>query len=249
MTWKRVIVRTSSLNRPRTPTALSPKRGIMFKDTGIQADPTGRTHVQSDGSSIGGVDPASYSAKSVIGKKNALLLSTSGTTQLGKYPAFMWYCAPRAVPPNTGRLTMKYKFKVRGGLVGINVFETDTILILKCADGVVRKFNLSLQRHAANGQIDIGNWTDSGIRMTPLALNFTYKISVAYSFDVVKNVCSVLSYADNVSGAKAVPAALQNMPATPSNWAVGAIPQVQLGSLPSAQPWQVKIWDHQYIWS
>ncbi|HMG85593.1 MAG TPA: hypothetical protein VK574_07610 [Terracidiphilus sp.] len=221
----------------------------MYIDSNLQAISPFISHVQSDGSQIGGIDPLDYGATPIPGMPRALLLRTSGNSdKTGKqYPAWLWSTAPRPILPNTGRFQMSYDFRIGGNLQGANVFETDTILIAVCADGVKRKFNLSLQRHIATGQIDIGNWTDTTLRAGALSQNTKHKVVIYYSFDLTKNVCSVLAYScDGIP--QSVPANLQNMPATQSTWAVGAIPQVQLGSLPNGLPWQVKLSKLRYRW-
>jgi len=221
----------------------------MILDADLQ-NIAGFTHTQADGSNIGGVPPLVYGAEPCPGKHHSLLLHTSGnsdTTGNG-YPAFLWSINPRPILPNTGKLTMRYKVQFGGNLAGMNVFETDTKLVAVCADGKTRMFNLSLQRHNPNGQIDVGDWDDTGIRMEALAIDETVDVEIDYAFDTVKNVCSVLRYIDNISGSHPVPTAYKNMPATLSTWAVGAIPQIQLGSMPSAQPWSAKVWGLDYVW-
>lgn len=221
----------------------------MLRDTDLQAVTPFITHVQSDGTNIGGIDPKEYGITMIPGKKQAALLRTSGNTDPAgkKYPAWLWSLHGRPMLTTSGRFQMRYKFMLGGDLTGANVFETDTILIAQCADGQVRKFNLSLQRHIASGQVDIGNWTDTGIRMVPLIADEEVDVEIDYAYDLTKNLCSVLRYIDNLSGSHPVTTSL-NMPATVSTWSKGAIPQIQLGSLPSAQAWQAKVWDLEYVW-
>ena len=107
------------------------------------------------------------------------------------------------------------------------------------------KFNLSGQRHIATGQIDIGNWTDTGIRAGALAPNVKHKVRWQYGLSA-KN-CSVLTYTcDGVT--YPIPVKLQNMPATPTNWATGVYIQIQMGSLPNATPWAEQITDLRLEW-
>lgn len=220
----------------------------MFIDPKIHLIEPPIIHVQSDGSNIGGVDPAKYGYQIVPDAVNqGLLLYTSGTTQQGKYPAMEWSAHPRPIKSTSGNFSMSYSAVFGGDLRGMNVFETDTILISQCADGKRRKFNLSLQRHVSTGQIDIDNWTNTKVLTGPLELEKNYDVRIDYAWNSIKNICSVLAYECN--GVKYdIPTALHNMAATESNWAIGAIPQIQLGSLPSAQPWNVKITKLEYWW-
>jgi hypothetical protein len=212
----------------------------MIKDTQLQAINPYITHVNSDGSNIGGVDPLSYQVTTIPGSKSKLLLSTAGNSdKTGKgYPAFLWSLKPRPILPNSGTFSMSYSFMLGGDLTGANVFETDTIFILNKT-----KYNLSLQRHIKSGQIDIGNWTDTTLRFAPLVVNKKYKIILNYVFNIT--TCAVVSYSED-----GVVSVIKNgtQAAIPSNWSTGAIPQIQLGSVPSAQAWNVKIWDLEYRW-
>lgn len=219
----------------------------MIKDTDLQAISPAVTHVQSDGTNIGGVDPLDYGYTPIPGGDQSLLLRTSGNSdKTGKgYPAWLWSVRPRPMLTFSGRFYMSYSFAIGGNLAGANVFETDTILIATCNDGKVRKFNLSLQRHVSSGQIDVGDWTDTGIRLGPIAPDVPHKVGIQYAYDLTKNTCAVLSY--EFDGAVIVVKNGQQA-ATESNWSLGAIPQIQLGSMPAAYAWQVKLWDLQYGW-
>jgi hypothetical protein len=220
----------------------------MFTDKDIQLIEPPILHVQSDGSNIGGVDPAHYGYQIVPDSAaRSLLLYTAGNTQQGKYPAFEWGAHPRPIKTTSGRFSMSYSAIFGGNIAGMNVFETDTILIANCSDGKRRKFNLSLQRHAATGQIDIGDWTNTKLMTGAIKVWTNYDVRIDYSWNAIKNICSVLTY--ELNGMRyEIPESLQNMAATESNWAVGALPQIQLGSVPAANPWNVKISNLQYLW-
>lgn len=216
----------------------------MIRDTNLQALPGQyRTNAQVP---IGGVPPSSCFMAIIPGRHQALLLTTEGNSQAGKYPAAMWSpLVPRPILPNLGNLAMSYKFALGSDLAGMNVFETDVKLVQNCADGQKREANLSLQRHAVTGQIDIGNWTDTGLRMGPVTPDDEHDVTISYSFDIVKNVCSVLSYAcDGI-----VKRITANMSMTPSTWLAGAYVQVQLGSMPNGLAWAVKLHDLDLAWS
>jgi len=200
--------------------------------------------VQSDGSQIGGTDPAQYGCYVVPGAEPALLLYTSGTTvKGGAWPAAEWYLPPQPVQLNTGHFSLEYQLLVGAAMqTAGNVFETDTILIYQGY-----KYNLSLQRHTTDGRIDIGNWTDTGLRLKALQPNTAYDVVIAYEFDTTKHTCSVLSYAvgDETS---IIPARLRGMAATKTTWAEGALPQVQMGSLPAGDPWSVLLKNVKFRW-
>ena len=220
----------------------------MYIDPNIHLIEPPIIHVQSDGSNIGGVAPAKYSYQIVPDAVNqGLLLNTAGTTEQGKYPAFLWGAHPRPIKSTSGKFSMSYSAVFGGDTRGMNVFETDTILIAQCVDGKRRKFNLSLQRHAATGQIDIGNWTNTKILTGAIETEKNYDVRIDYAWNSTRNICSVLTY--ELNGTRYdIPAALQNMAATESGWSIGALPQIQLGSTPSAQPWNVKISKLDYWW-
>lgn len=219
----------------------------MIFDTMLQALP-GKTHVQSDGSNIGGVDPAKYGFQTIPGKKQALLLTTEGTTKAGEYPAFMWYPAsPRPILGDVSKLELRMTYVLGGNLRGCNVIETDTILVM---NGL--KFNGSAQYNQSLGEFQVtdakGDWVNAGLRYGELETNTRYELRIAYDFDLANKLRSIPAIG-LLGGLHLAPADLQKIPATPCDWKPGIYLQIQLGSTPSAEPWSLLVKKAEYVWS
>lgn len=206
--------------------------------------------------SIGPVPPASFGWKAIPGKNMSWLFWTqgSGDPEGKKYPAVEFYSSMFAakdstalgLPIQTGKsqFSLCYDLTVSDeAIANGSVIETDIILV----DENGFKHNLSLQRHIATGQIDIGNWTDTTIRAGSLTADVRIKIKIDYSFDRVLKICSVLGYSDGTY--YPIPARFQKMPATACNWAKGRLyDQWQLGSKPAGLPWAIKITNPEVVW-
>lgn len=218
-----------------------------FDDTTIWA-----THTQADGSDIGGVPPAAYGYQLIPSRKRAArwLLWSDGTTDTTgeQYPAWMLYPkTPRPILPNTGNLNVYFDFVLGGGkLAGMNVLETDTLLVV---DGW--KYNGSVQYNQSSGGFQIANaagaWETVGIYFGELDPSVKYRTQIFYEFDLTARTISVkaISLNDDV---EEVPSALQNVAASDTSeggkvspWLTGAYWQLQMGSLPNAAPWSVRI--------
>lgn len=194
---------------------------------------------------IGGVAPQSYGMQIIPGTDESLLLWTEGNNGGPQdYPAVMWNpVTPRPILPNTGNLKMSYTMTLGGNLLGANVFETDTLIVV---NGM--KFNLSGQYRQSSGFMVVnaaGGWVDTGITFGPLLTDIPYAVEWEYQFASESSVIAISVNNDRLL----VPATLQNIAAQASNWTPGAYPQIQLGSVPSAQAWSMKIDDLMYEWS
>ena len=139
-------------------------------------------HIPSDGSQIGGTDPTQYGVFALLGEEPGWQFFTGGSVTPGGYPSVLFYpavsstlaatAALRTILPNTGSLALAFDLVVgNAAAIGGNVIETDVLVVQNAL-----KFNLSGQRHIATGQIDIGNWTDTGIRAGALAPNVKHKV-------------------------------------------------------------------------
>lgn len=192
---------------------------------------------------IAPVAPESYRVDAIPGKHPSWLFQTAGTLDPAKklYPGVLFApganskATPLPIPPNSGPVSLRFDMWPDEGVDTANVFESDLLIV---TGGF--KYNLSGQRHAVSGQIDIGNWTDTGIEAGPMEPNEKCTIRWDYAFDTAKKVCSVRHYAADES-IYAIPASLQNMAALPCNWEEGAYIQIQLGSLPSGAPWSMRL--------
>ncbi|MHB8303347.1 MAG: hypothetical protein ACYDC6_11000 [Acidobacteriaceae bacterium] len=201
----------------------------------------------SDGSGIGGVDPVDFLSYPVPGKKPRLFLVTVGNSDpTGKgYPAFMWYPAkPRPMLSESGVFSMRLDYMFAGNVDGLNVIETDTILVYQG-----HKYNLSGQYNKTSGfQIAnaAGGWVNTGIN-PPMLPGVKYRVVWEYAYDAGKLTSSVTAITCN--GARwEVPLALQNVAASPCNWTPGVYPQIQLGSMPCGLLWCLKVSRMQYAW-
>src|ERR1700733_11113999 len=155
----------------------------MFTDN--FSDAVWLTHVQSDGSQIGGCDPLKYGVQPIPGKRLSLLLSTEGSSDPkgAEYPAFMAYPSiPRAIPPNTGNVSQSFKFTVGGNLAGMNVLETDLLLVIGGW-----KFNGSCQFVQGKGYeiVDAdGEWQSANVNpIGKLSANLKYEAEITYVFN------------------------------------------------------------------
>lgn len=211
-------------------------------------------HVQSQTINIGGVPPTNYGWQAVPSHRPSWLFWTGGSSapSPNNYPAVEFYPAGsaalnstalgRAILPNTGNLAFSFDcWLLRSAQSLAHVIESDVILVI---GGM--KYNLSGQRHIDTGQIDIGDWSDTGIRTGVLTPNERHEVKWTYSFDVTKKVCSVVSYqCDSTLSMVGSP---RNMPATACNWPDGAYIQFQLGSLPAGGAWAERIDDVELTW-
>jgi hypothetical protein len=204
-----------------------------------------KTHVASDGSGIGGVDPKTYGFTVVPSKKPSVLMASAGTTKPGGYPAWMLYPAsPVPIQSLASVITAELSFSIwvdQLTAAAANVIETDTIFIFKGADGKTEHYNGSAQLVlGSNGwALEVGTgtggWQKTGAVIPALAPNVKHKIKIAYTLDTVKHTVSVTSY--TVDGATyLVPPANQLQPTTPTTWALGAYLQLQQGLLPAGNP-------------
>jgi hypothetical protein len=218
-----------------------------FVDENIQTLPM-KSHVQSDGSDIGGVDPASYGSYIVPGKRPSLLMWTEGTTKAGAYPAWLLHPATaRPILPNTGNLAFEFDLTIDSSTpAAANVIETDTVLVV---GGF--KYNLSGQRKI-EGELMVGagaaGWAVvPAVTLSALVPNQRHKIVWTYSFNETKRTCSVISYA--IDGLVfPVPVALQNVAAVACSWPEGVYAQFQMGTLPAGNFWSQVIGDVKYRW-
>ena len=215
--------------------------------------------------------PASYSITPLPGKRGKWLLQASGTTDPLKkaYPGGMFVPGAGTIAkgsqvfPNTGKAEMRLTVVPGADLLANgNVLELDVIFILIDAAGKVWHGNGSMQIHlnaatGAIGQVDIGNWTDSTVRMGQMQAGKKYRLRVGYAWNLTATpipTFSVTGFACN--GTKwTIPTNLPNFPRpqpmTPSNWTATdptfvtplgrAYRQRQLGLMPNGAPVSVVI--------
>jgi hypothetical protein len=218
----------------------------VIKDTSLQSLPCQlRTAATIP---IGGCPPLEYGAQVIPGKHQSLFLWTEGTTNPAEYPAVMWNPAsPRPILPNSGNVSQSFKYAVGGNLAGMNVLETDLILVI-----AGYKYNGSCQFQQGQGYQVVdssGDWVPTGInpigKLTP---NLPYSTEVSYAFDLLNHTLSVTTIAVNGVPFPVNSSTPQKVPAQMSTWLPGAYSQIQLGSVPSAQGWSAKLKDLTLNW-
>jgi len=193
-------------------------------------------HLPNDGSQIGGTMPTAADVVPVPGP-------TPGVMVFVKGPAYAtvegYITRPNFVTRGFPYTTFNYTIVVDDRTAGqAQVIETDLIRIVKHTDGSVFKYDGSFQINIMEGwmlQVDgpaptagAPSWKDTGIIIPALAPNVPHTVSIKHFSDTVKRVHSVLSA--TIDGVVyPIPAAMQNIPATPSTWAPDTdLPQVQL---------------------
>lgn len=223
----------------------------MISDLDLQTLPSS-SHVQSDGSGIGGVDPVDYGSHLCVGIGNhhELLMYSKGNSQPNAnppaFPAWMLYpTTPRMILPNTGNLSLSYEFSLAGSL--FNAFETDTILVTG-----EKKYNLSGQYLSGTGfeiANEAGDWIPVGFNpIAKLLDSGKHRVKFTYAFNSATGKSSVTSIQMDAAIFQ-VPLTLQNVPAQPSDWLAGAYLQLQMSSVPAAPYWMARIRDVKFEWS
>jgi hypothetical protein len=212
-----------------------------------------KVHFPTDGSQIGGVDPETYGYSIVPGSKPSLLMSMEGNTAPPGFPAWMAYPAsPIQLPAAEPTMNIELSFSLwvdSNTKTAANVIETDTVFVIKGADGKTYSYNGSAQVIIASGLLEVGSdgagWQSTGIRIPAFTPNVKHKIRISYQINTVTHLISVVSYAvDDV--VYAVPVANQNVVATVSTWTLGAYLQLQQGSLPAGNPWTLRFTHFKY---
>ena len=211
----------------------------MIVDRDIQLLPMSM-HTQAD-APIGGVPPLIYGMQIVPGKHRSLLLWTAGNSQpkaKEPYPAWMLYPSkPRPILPNTGKLRVSMKYALGGNLAGCNTVETDVLIV---QNGLM--FNRSFQHVQTKGyqiaDVD-GNWVTVASNPAPLVADCEYAVAFDNVFDGNGSATTSIEQ-DGVKWKWVVPG-VPMIPGKPTTWPTGVYAQVQLGSMPSAEPWSLKI--------
>jgi hypothetical protein len=220
---------------------------FTITDPNIHLRQNWNSHVQTDGSNIGGVPPLHYGmVRGLAGNPGSTLFYTEGSSVPGGYADCEFYTS-RPVMPNTGNLSLTVQFAVdENHAVNAQALELDTIL---CLGGY--NYNGSLQiNNAEEGMVQIakadGGWVDTGFKVD-VAPNKAHVLVVLYGFDSGKKVSSVVSVGFDGDYYPISPT-LQNIPAQQKNWSDGAIFQVQLDLNKLAGNFSVRMDDAHYDW-
>jgi hypothetical protein len=205
----------------------------MTSDPNLQMQLGWKDHVESDGSNVGGCDPASYLREQQFPPAAQFYLQ--GTTQKGKglCPTVEWYIE-RQIPANSGAVSI-----VLDEMIGYDTFSNghalERDLILLIADAATKKtwkYNLSFDIYIEGGwKLRVsdakGDWVDTGLSCGPLAAGICHHIELFHAFDVTKKTFGTKAVA--IDGVLyLIPAQFQGIAAEETNWTAGlAILQVQ----------------------
>lgn len=223
-------------------------------DSEIQLQLAWKSHVQTDGSDIGGVPPESYATLlSPAGSPTGRLFYAQGSTVKGGYADVEFYTS-RPVLPNSGRLQLTYTLTVdQNSTVFAQSIETDSIICIPDDKGVIWNYDGSLMIDVSKGgQVNVdkagGGWVPTGIVLGSIMPDVPHEVVVSYLIDTTNKVLSVIGYQFD-SKFYAVTTAGQKLPAVAKEWAEGVLFQVQLG-LTAAAGWFSIILDHaNYDWA
>lgn len=183
-------------------------------------------HNPLDGSAIGGAMPKEYIlVQDIPGQPHAVMLALNGPA----WATMEAYCPrPNFVNRGPGFVVNAFTLTL-DDKAAYHVLEFDLIRTVRMPDGAVWHFDGSFQINIAEGwmlQVDtappappkVPTWQDTGIKIPPLAPNMPHTIAVTHHSDMAAKTHSVLSVA--IDGTQyVIPAAFQNLPATPSTWA------------------------------
>lgn len=228
-------------------TGVAPVSSSTLVDRDWSANISG-THVNSDGSQIGGTDPVSSSAVAIPG--DAVLMTISGSKTLG-YASWMAYWQRPVYAGFTGlELCFQATFDDLASENG-QAWETDTILVLPGATlGANTKINLSSQLNIALGwqwQIVMGGkWMSvPGAILGPLD-GGKHKFRIGYEFTKTTGMVTSLT----VDGKTYfTPPSMQKADVTATNWTPYATFQAQQDLNAAAKNYSVIVGKPQYRWS
>jgi hypothetical protein len=180
-------------------------------------------NIPSNGSDIGGVDPAAYSLDQSFDEVEQYL---EGTTQQGGYPTIEAYIK-RSILTNTGNVSLSFDLLPNLNLLNEYLYETDLILAYSGF-----KYNMSLQVvwGAKGGDLQIANegggWVSTGLVVPFFSPNVSVHYLITYQFNVTTKKYSTLAAVIN-NQLFQISANLQNLTAQVSNWAETAVIQQQ----------------------
>jgi hypothetical protein len=201
----------------------------MNIDPNIQSLPGWKSHVQSDGSNVGGYDPAVYSIDQTFPPSCRFFLQ--GTKKQGAYPTVDWYIN-RPIQANTGNLQLNFGITPNTNLANMALFETD----LKLSIGGYT-YNFSLQVLTGTWVLEIsnqaGNWVSTGFKVPPFLPGVLTPYELAYRFNETTKLYSLPTAVINGELFE-IPASLGNLTAIKTGWADGALIQQQRSLTPAA---------------
>jgi hypothetical protein len=185
----------------------------MFIDSNIQSAPGWGSHVQSDGSDVGGWDPAVYTIDQTFPPSCRFFLQ--GTKKQGSLPTVDWYIA-RPVQANTGNLQLNFSLTPNTNLLNNYLFETDCKLSID-----EYTYNFSLQVLVGSWKLEIsnqkGDWVDTGFTVPPFVPGVATQYELVYRFNTTTKLYSILTA--SIGGqAFEIPSSLGNLTAIKTGW-------------------------------
>ncbi len=206
----------------------------MLIDDNFQAQPSG-THVPSDGSQIGGVDPTTPYAPIVL-PNGALYSAIESAPVPGQYPTVMTYFDRPVLNPTGSSLTLDFDLYLGPGYpTSVNAVETDTILVTAGATPTTTvKRNLSLQNIRGQMYLILSNAWAAIPGATPglFTQGARYHHTISYAFG--PDSAAILSVAINDTVYE-VPSSMQKADISASNWSPVAAMQLQQSLLPTGK--------------
>lgn len=235
-------------------TGNAPSKSSTLVDRDWSANISG-THVNSDGSQIGGSDPVSASAVAIPG--DSVLMTIAGSKTPGGYASWMAYWQRPVYAGFTGlELCFQATFDDLASENG-EAWETDTILVLPGAlpgappaTAPNTKINLSSQLNIALGwqwQIAMsGKWCSvPGAILGPLD-GGKHKFRIGYEFTKTTGAVTSLTVDGKTYW---TPPSMQKADVTATNWTPFATFQAQQDLTAAAKNYSVIVSKPQYRWS
>jgi hypothetical protein len=193
------------------------------------------THVNKDGSQIGGSTPKHYTALQGTAPDTSTLFVISGNTgdNAGEYAVAEWG-VEAALPAGVETFFLSYEvsFDVNVLEGRLQAFETDTIVTWEDEEGQVWMFEGgSLQINIEEGwHVQINNagweWIDTGIDLAWPVPDKQYAVKIGYALNTAAKTIAIVSY-EFAGVAHSIPAV--GLPGKKSTWGKNLLlGQVQL---------------------
>lgn len=226
---------------------------MRLVDQQFQSAPSG-THIPSDGSSIGGVDPTTPYAPLIL-PDGSLYSMIESVPVAGKYPTVMTYY-DRPVPSSAtmaalGLNTLLFDFDLiwdANWATQGNATETDTMLVTPGATSTTNlRRNFSIQNVAGQFYLVQNNaWVPiPGAKPGILTAGVPHHHTIACSFTSTGG--GVVSI--TVNGATyLVPSSLQKADVVEVNWTPGAVMQLQQSLIPTGKSFGLMLMGAGYSW-
>lgn len=197
-----------------------------------------------------------HSGDDIAGKPNSVRPTSTGWRDLaggrqfyigGPGGADVLYAIHRTVPVAHGNFHLSFQLMTDSACLSVGrCLEFDSIVTLDKL-----KYNMSSQFNFNSGQFQIsdvnGGWVNTGLSVDRFIPYWEYRLEYDYWFDSVAHRYSMLGVSLNGSR-YAIPAALQNLTAIPTDWADVISLQVQLDLDTQGGGFAIVMGDVDYTW-